>query len=738
MKSAPKLIVLLTLFYQVILGQELTTQPKKIGLVLSGGGAKGFAHIGVLKAIEESGLQLDYIGGTSMGAAVGALYATGYNAKQVDSIIMNIDFTAMLTDEISRKYYSFFDKKNEDKYLLSLPVKKGFKLDIPIAISKGQNTYNKLSELYHPVQHITDFSKLPIPFFCIATNIETGKQVEINSGSLSLAIRSSASLPTLLTPSKLDSITVIDGGISNNFPVKEMRKKNIDYVIGVDVQGVLKKTENLDSALKVVDQIINFQLYGKEFLKQEQIDLYLHPNVKEFDLVDFDKKRKIIDAGYATAKKHLAQFKQLAKLQKRRTNNASKKLINNQQSYLINKINITGSKHYSNKYVRGKLNLNKKTSLQKFTKNINYLTTSDNFKSIYYQFTPKDSVVNLDIQLTENPNSKFLKFGTHYDPLYLFSGLLNYTHKHFLLRDDILSIDFAFGDNMRYEVNYLIDQGNFLNFGIYSRFNQFKTDIKSNNFIELNRVNFEHEDFTNYVYTQGNFNEKYTFSIGPEYKYIRNFTNSVASKKDDDRTFFDNSHYFNILGKIETDTYDKKSFPNKGVLVKATWRSFITSSDFSEDFKPFSQLRILTEGRWTISDRISFFAQGDGAFSFTDRELDNFNYSLGGYGQNFINNYVPFYGYSFSDLEGNSYLKTTGSLRYRFYKKNYIDFVANYALVADDVIDFLKHKPFFRSANTGYAVGLSSDTFLGPFALKYAWSPENKLNQVFISAGFWF
>ena len=142
-----KILLLLTLIYQLSFSQEFKidsvyTRPK-IGLVLSGGGAKGFAHIGVLKIIEKVGLKIDYIGGTSMGAAVGALYATGYTAKQIDSIITSIDFMEMLTDNIDRKYASFFDKQHGEKYLLNLPIKKG-KIGLPLALSKPRGLKNVL------------------------------------------------------------------------------------------------------------------------------------------------------------------------------------------------------------------------------------------------------------------------------------------------------------------------------------------------------------------------------------------------------------------------------------------------------------------------------------------------------------------------------------------------------------------------------------------------------------------
>lgn len=734
------LLVIASFFFSLAFSQEKKSTEPKIGLVLSGGSAKGFAHIGVLKAIEESGLELDYIGGTSMGAVIGGLYASGYNAQQVDSIIMSIDFTKMLTDDIDRKYLSFFDKKHNEKYVFQLPVK-GLKIGLPLALSKGQCTYNRLSELFHHVDHIQDFAKLPIPFFCMATNIETGKQVEMNTGSLPLAIRSSASLPTLLIPSKIDSLTLIDGGISNNFPVKEMRKKGIDYVIGIDVQGNLKKEDNLDSAVKIVDQIINFQLYGKDstYYKNE-VDLYIHPNVEDFSVIDFKRKREIINAGYLKAKSNIAHFKELAKHQKKKRR---KELpIVDTKKYNINSYKILGAKNYTRRFIRGKLNIKKgqKTSLQEFNNNINYATTTNNFNSIHYSFNEKDSIVDLKINLTENKNNQFLKLGAHYDALYKLAGLINYTHKHFLLQNDILSVDFAFGDNLKYDMNYFIDNGNFLGYGIHARYNQLSTTVNATNFVtsDINQINLQHDDFTNHIYAKGNLDNKYAISFGVEHKHIISYTNNFSSVDDENRTVFDNSHYLNLVANLEADTYDNKNFPTKGVLIDASFRYFLHSNDFGNNFSPFSQVRLKMEGTWTISNRWSFMGQTDGALSFTDTTLENFNYLLGGYGHNFINNFVPFYGYSFAELKGNSYLKILGNFRFRLFKKNYIDFSTNYGLVTSDIIDFLKEDSFFKIARTGYAIGLSSDTFIGPIEIKYTWSPENSYNKIFISAGFWF
>ncbi|MDI1304184.1 MAG: patatin-like phospholipase family protein, partial [bacterium] len=167
------------LFFIFFMSFTLFSQEQKrpkVGLVLSGGGAKGFAHIGVLKVLEEAGVKIDYIGGTSMGAVVGGLYASGYNASQIDSIFQATNFDELINDFIPRASKNFYEKRNDELYALVLPFNK-LKIGIPEALSKGMYNYNLLTRLTKHVRHVRDFNQLPIPFLCIGTDIETGKEV---------------------------------------------------------------------------------------------------------------------------------------------------------------------------------------------------------------------------------------------------------------------------------------------------------------------------------------------------------------------------------------------------------------------------------------------------------------------------------------------------------------------------------------------------------------------------------
>ena len=267
-----KKFFLLFLFLLPLLSFAQEKKDVKIGLVLSGGGAKGLAHIGALKVIEEAGIQIDYIGGSSMGAIVGALYASGYSATQLDSIFHEINFNILIQDEVPRSAKTFYEKEETEKYVLTLPFD-DFKISFPSGLSKGQNIYNLISRLTMHLGNIQDFSKMPIPFFCIASNIETGEQVILERGSLAKAVSASGAIPSVFSPVKIDGKLLTDGGVTNNYPVTELRERGVDIIIGVDVQDSLADRKQLRSVFDILTQINNFRTISDMRKKIKLTDL---------------------------------------------------------------------------------------------------------------------------------------------------------------------------------------------------------------------------------------------------------------------------------------------------------------------------------------------------------------------------------------------------------------------------------------------------------------------------------
>src|SRR5680860_210881 len=350
--SLPKFGVLKKLlFFVIFLGlglfvsaQDSDKKDLKIGLVLSGGGAKGLAHIGALKVIEEAGIKIDYIGGTSMGAFVGALYAAGYTATELDSIFRTTDFTNLIEDNLPRSAKTFYEKEDSEKYAITLPFNK-FKISVPPAFSGGQNVYNELVKLLYPVKNIEEFDKLPIPFLCMATDVETGEEVVLKEGYLPQAVMASGALPSLFEPVKIGDRLLIDGGVVNNYPIQKVKEMGADVIIGVDVQHGLRDRDGLISATEILLQINNYRTVLDMEEKSKLTDIYIKPDVSNFSVIDFNLYDRIIESGTEAAKKSYGDLRRLAIKQ----NDSERKMakIKPQEKLIIDNLTVTGSADYS-------------------------------------------------------------------------------------------------------------------------------------------------------------------------------------------------------------------------------------------------------------------------------------------------------------------------------------------------------------------------------------------------------
>ena len=711
-------------------------QPK-VGLVLSGGGAKGFAHVAVLKEIDKAGIQLDYIGGTSMGAIVGGLYAAGFTANQIEEIVKKTDFQNLLIDKIPRSTSPFFEKEYLEKTKITLPVTKG-KVGLPKAVSRGQNVLSFLFELLDSTEDVNDFTKLPIPFFCIATDVENGGEVLIENGSLPLALRASGSFPTLLDPVVLDDKLLVDGGISNNFPVSIMKSKGMDIVIGVDVEGKLYKKEKLTSVIAILNQIVSYQMYNKSKKEKEKLDVYIHPEIFEYNVVDFDKKDQILEKGRVEAEKFREVFKQISAKQMYKK---KRKLLEiNTLKKHISKIGLTGSKNYTRAFVLGKLNIKEGDSIsrQEISKRIYLLTATKNYERVEYQLKKQsDNSFLLNFNLKESNDNASLSLGAHYDFLYKSGVLANYSQKHVFTNNDLFSLDIVLGDNLRYNLNYFVDNGFYVSYGFRSRYNHFTSSSKFNSIVSqfpnINSINLKYTDITNQLFVQTSFDRKFALGLGLEQKHIKASTETITSNNNE--TIIDNSNYYNAFGYLKLDTYDKKYFATKGYFADLNLKWYLASSDYNNDFNPFLQAKGTLGFATTFANKLTFQMTIEAGFTLDSPTSDVFDFYLGGYNQNYINTFVSLYGYDFAELSNNSFLKSELNLRYRFAENHYASFIANYARLDGNVF---KDIDVFKDIKSGYAIGYSYNSLIGPIELKYSWSPDNKQSHWLFNLGFWF
>ncbi|KAF2080363.1 patatin [Flavobacterium sharifuzzamanii] len=734
------LIFIMTfLFSQEAFSQEMkkdSVKRPKIGLVLSGGGAKGFAHIGVLKVLEEAGIKIDYIGGTSMGSVIGGLYASGYNASQIDSIFKKTNFDELINDYIPRSSKNFYGKKNDELYAIVLPFS-NFRIGIPEALSKGMYNYNLLSSLTRNVRHVRDFNKLPTPFLCIGTNIETGEEVLLNKGNLVQAMMASAAFPSLFTPVEIDGNLLVDGGVVNNYPIQEVRNLGADIIIGVDVQDDLLKRKNLKNATRILVQITNLQSIEKMKNKRKDTDVYIKPDIRDFGVISFDRGEEIIRKGEEAS---FAVYEKLKTLTDENNFYKKPKLKLASDTLHIQDINTDKLENYTKEYIRGKLRFKPGSTItyDGLKAGINNLNATQNFSTISYCLQPDGDKDDLDLVLRENPTQTYLKLGLHYDGLYKSAVLLNLTHKKTFLKNDVTSLDIILGDNFRYDFNYYVENGFNISFGFRSRLNQFNRNVttslsgvlKENP--NVNLINVDFMDITNQAYFQTIFVQKFLMGGGLEYKYLKINSPTLANEEN----IIEKSNYFSAFAYLKYDSLDEKYYPNSGLYFSTDLQTYMASSDYTKQFKPFSIAKAEISVVRPLFRKATIKFGADAGFNIGSDSVPFFDFIFGGYGYNKINNFNYFYGYDFLSIAGNSYIKTDINIDYEIFKKNHINVSANFANLGDDIfssVDWISMPKY-----TGYAIGYGLETIIGPIEVKQSWSPEMSKSFTWFSIGFQF
>lgn len=740
-------IVILVLLLGLIVNTSVFAQKKeelKVGLVLSGGGAKGFAHIGVLKVIDSLGIEVDYIAGTSMGAVIGSLYSTGYSGKQLEAFFNSQDFNVLINDEFERSSKTFYERENAEKYAVSLPFE-NLKISLPSALSRGQNVYNLLYQLMLPVKEINDFSQLPIPFFCVATDIETGESIIMDRGSLAESVTASGALPSLFEPVVIDDQILIDGGVTNNFPVEELRARGMDIIIGVDVQDALKDRESLKSAPEILLQINNFRTINAMKNKAPLTDIYIKPDITDFSVISFDEGRDIIENGELAAK---AKLNELIEVRDNQDNFNQRSQIILLDSLRIESVSINGMDRFTRSYVIGKLKFKgeEKISYSKFKKGINNLIATNNFDTFRYQLksTENDSTFKLVGNIKESDNTTFLKLGVHYDGLYKSAALANITKQRLLFKNDLASLDFILGDNSRYNFDYFIDKGFYISIGLKSRFNHFSKGVNPGFALDndspllesLNKIDVALNDFTNQIYLQTIFRKDFALRLGGEYKRLKITSETLLEEDQDDEITFENSDYLSLYGNLVFDDYDNPYFPKSGFYFNGDFHWYLGASGFNKNFEPFSITKADIGYAFSFSNNVAFKVETQGGFKLGDDSTNSLNFALGGYGRNFINNIYSFYGYDYFEITGDSFVKAIFTLDYELFNNHHLLLAANYGNVENRLFEtgnWLSAPDY-----TGYALGYSLETFLGPLEGKFTYSPETGNSYWFFNLGFWF
>ncbi|HFA51082.1 MAG TPA: hypothetical protein ENJ95_18880 [Bacteroidetes bacterium] len=422
------------------------TSPPEIGLVLEGGGALGLAHVGVLQVLEELEVPIDRIGGTSMGGLVSGLYAIGYTPAQLEEIVKDMDWSVLMGNDIDRTKAPFAVKSAEKRFIFSAP-RNGTKVGLNAALIDGTNIYQKFQELCAPAANIRDFEKLPTPFFCIAADLDFEEQVILDKGYLPDVLRATMSIPLVFNPVRMDGMVLVDGGLLNNFPVREMREKGADIVIGVrlvEVDSAAGGAGLFDVIGQTYEVVMTKVRCEYEYDPDYLINVYL-PGLSASD---FDKSEEFIKLGRKAAENIADELKKLSSdnYVKRKELPIVDPTIN------ITAIKINGQQHIEADKIKNilQLPLNEDIPFSRVQEAMEKLQASNLFETTRYKINEEKI---LDVYIEEKSNN-FLNVGLRYDNDFGASLLLNSTFRHILTGGDYASIEVRLTRNPYFKTTY--------------------------------------------------------------------------------------------------------------------------------------------------------------------------------------------------------------------------------------------------------------------------------------------
>ncbi len=547
--------------------QESGKRPS-IGLALSGGGALGIAHLGVLKVMEESGLRPDYIAGVSMGSIIGAMYSIGYSADSILKILNSIDLNNAIINKIPENKIIFLEKKHFQNSISSFPVTFR-KVILPSGLTNGQVIENFLGYYSWPAADINDFSKLPIPYTCIAADILTDSKVDLNKGYLPDAIRASMAIPSVFTPVKIDTALFVDGGIIRNFPGQEVIDMGASIVIGSYTGFQWRDEEQLQSISGILKQI-SFSRSYKDFESQKKLVRYLViPGLKGLSSMDFSRVDSIYARGYSAALPFKNRFIMLADSLNKLGAQKPLENILNKEVYTFDLIKITGNSNYSDRQILGVLEFAQGDPVTKdmLRDKIDLLYGNNWFEKIKYRIDPVEDSLILVIECTERPKA-ISHVAMHYDDATGTGALIDYSVKNFLVPGAIINIDTYIGQYFRVRAFILKYIGRNLKYNLAAGFHSDNTLIPVLH-IKKETGNVISRNFTAELSFSRMLGLNHLISISGEIEYL-NLLPRYVSPSGLDRISYNN---FKTSLNYMVNSLDNKHFPDRGTILNISGSS---------------------------------------------------------------------------------------------------------------------------------------------------------------------
>lgn len=755
-----------------------TERRPTVALVLSGGGAKGSAHVGVLKVLEEMQIPVDMICGTSMGGLVGGLYSMGYPAAYLDSLLRTQNWEITLSDKVDNRYIPYADKEYRSKYLLSIPFhyerpsvaktrrlqpvkfrsrKEHLDLDadagnfntqagvstfassLPSGYVYGFNVNNLISSLTVGYQDSLSFTDLPIPYFSVAADIISYKAKNWGCGSLKDAMRSTMSIPGMFDPVWTDGMVLVDGGTRNNFPVDLARAMGADYVIGVELSDTAPGYEDVNNIGDIILQFIT--MLGKDALDKNlpNADVLIHPDLEGFNMLSFNPEAidTLIQRGYAAAMSHRDELQIIKGHMKNRglTLNSPKAIDIGREKVTVDTIRFEGLSEKESRMMMRKIKLGcGEMGKEQIDIAMQKIQATKAFETATYSLLGKGEPYRLEFNCTKGPVHQF-GIGFRIDTQEWASVLLNLGLNTNKLKGSKLDIEAKLGQNQHANIRYALDipavptVNAELNFFNYSGDAFTSSEDLESNIMRSDMYNMKYNGYKGSVYLS---NIKWTtmdVKGGVAYRHLH--TKSILSSfntgsNGPDLNDYLSGNFFSAFADAELYTFDNKYFPSKGtdLRLNAEWifnkNIPIIRLDFKKVFRLGNPVAIITD----IHLR-NVLRQG------TSICLSNV---IGGsVAGRYIEQQIPFIGFNKPYWAEDHVAVANIDLRVCPKKNLYISALAG---CIHEAPTFEKELTDFSHLDFGFGGQVGYNTIFGPIKANICWSSLTGKVDYYISAGF--
>lgn len=706
---------------------------RSLGLTLSGGGARGLAHVGVLHVLDSLDIRIDYITGTSMGSIVGAMYAAGYSAREIEEFALEMNWEAMFARSSDLSYVHPAWRDKEQRFILELPVEER-KIRLSTGAIEGQQLWNTLNEIFLHVHKIDDFNDLRIPFACVATNVENGEPVVMRDGNLVTAVRASMAIPSVFTVVERDGKKLIDGGVVNNFPVTTAKEMGADYVIGVNVSQGLRPAEELTSPIDIIYQM-GFYSDARSFIKnREATDLFIEPDLTGYTAASFFNTHEIIESGKVAARKAIAELKQLQRNDVIGHDQETVPQKGEDIELIIDSIAFSGLDNVRHWFARNTLHITTGDTLtaSSLTRAVNRLYATNYFDRVHYHLLPCEETNNLILLLdvVEKPFAS-LSAAIHFSSFTGAGIIARAASNKFLIYNLHASLTAGIGEQpgARTRLTFFLsdrrqnwldwkNQVRSLTFPLYQDFeaiseytqNQVRSELSFNTLTGYNAylsmgLGFNYQGLSpnmrSPIHIDGNIS-----SWDGMVSWQLHTLNSNTFPKSGQRLQLQGKYVFN----------QSPSFSVFEMNGEAT-----TPEEMGIHIRDFIQANIHYENYIMIRERLTQFSHFQFGYNFLNDQGFINSFNVGGT-YDHLENQITFAGLNEYELITESIL--AGGLGYRYHlgRNIYTSLMANAAL-----FDFTLNEPENVSRDNfvfGAAASLGYDSLIGPLELTFSYSPE--------------